>query len=151
VPFKSTRILVIYVALLVGCTSSNQSSIPEADFYIQENSPFGLRVGDTVGIVARSAIDLVRFNLVQEDSRCPVDVECPQAGAAVILLTVQTALNVQELQLDMPPDGEVTLEVQELTLVFTRLTPPAMDGVEIEQLQYQLIGRGFQSRDLNLP
>lgn len=155
-PFKSTGILISYVTLLVACTSSNQTSIPEADFYVRENVAFGLRVGDTVGIVTNSAVNLVRFDLVRSDSRCPVDVECPQAGSAVLVITVQTALNVREIEFEMPPQGEVQVVVgpgegeadNELTLTFTELRPPAMDGVEIEQLQYELEGSGQETAGL---
>lgn len=158
-PFKSTGILISYVALLVACTSSNQSSIPEADFYVQEDAPFGLRVGDTVGIVTQNAINLVRFDLVRSDSRCPVDVECPQAGSAILAITVQTALNVREVEFEMPPQGEVQVVVgpgegeidNELTLTFTELGPPAMEGVEIDQLQYDLRGSGKQTAGLPIP
>lgn len=155
-PFKSTGILITYVALLIACTSSNRSSIPEADFYVQEGVSFGLRVGDTVGVITQSAINLVRFDLIREDSRCPMDVECVTAGFASVTITVQTALNVREVQFEMPPEGGVEVVVgpgegefdNELTLTFTGLLPPAMDGVEIGQLEYVLEGSGQQTAGL---
>ncbi len=150
-PFKSTGILVTYVALLVACTPSNNVSAPDADYFVNEGDLFGLRVGDTVGVVTETAVPLLRFNLVTSDSRCPADVECVAAGFATVVVTVQTALDVHERELQMPPEGEVTIEVEEMTFTFTELRPPAADGIVIEQLQYDLSGSGEQTRDLGVP
>jgi hypothetical protein len=151
VPFKSTGILITYVALLMACTPSNTASTPDADFFVDEGQLFGLRVGDTVGVVTQTAVPLLRFNLVTSDSRCPADVECVTAGFATLVVTVQTALDVQERELVMPPEGKVTIEVEEMTFTFTELRPPAAEGIVIDQLLYDLTGSGEQTRDLGVP
>ena len=118
---------------LVACTPSNNVSAPDADYFVNEGDLFGLRVGDTVGVVTETAVPLLRFNLVTSDSRCPADVECVAAGFATVVVTVQTALDVHERELQMPPEGEVTIEVEEMTFTFTELRPPAADGIAIDR------------------
>ena len=150
-PFKSTGILIIYVILLVACTQGNTASTPNADFFVDEGEQFGLRIGDTVGIVTQDAVPLLRFNLVTNDSRCPIDVECVTAGFATVIVTVQTTLDVQERVLQIPAEGEATIDVEEMTFTFTELRPPAAEGIVIDQLLYALVGSGEQTRDLGVP
>jgi hypothetical protein len=87
-------------------------------------------------VVASQTFDLVRFNGVAQDNRCPVDVQCPIAGAATVLLTVQTSLAIHDVTLDVPPDGEAEIVVEELTVRSFGVRPNAAEGVTIPALDY---------------
>jgi hypothetical protein len=126
--------------ILAACTSSS-TQLPDADFFVGAGQNFGLRVGDTAGVVTTTSIVLVRFNAVLDDSRCPEDVECVQAGFATVSLTVQTALEVTDTTLEVPPDGNVSVEVEEVTVDLIELRPPAQSGVTIDPLSYVTIMR----------
>jgi hypothetical protein len=97
---------------------------------------FGLRVGDTAAFETSQAIDLIRFNGVSQDSRCPVDVQCVTAGSATVLLSVQTALSSHDITLDVPPEGTVEVVVDEIMVTATRLLPNAREGQTIDPLDY---------------
>jgi hypothetical protein len=124
------------VLILTACTSQSGPELPDAEFFVNVGQQFTLRVGETGGVVTSQAIALVRFNGVIQDNRCPIDVQCVIAGAATVLLTVQTALNVRDVTLDVPPDGTVELTVDELTVTSFGVRPEALDGVTINPLDY---------------
>jgi hypothetical protein len=127
---------LLFVLVLTACTSQSSVELPEAEFFVNAGQQFGLRVGETAGVVTSQAIDLVRFNGVEQDSRCPVDVQCVTAGFARVLLSVQTALNVHDIILEVPPDGTVAQVVDELTVTAIGVRPNAQDGVAIPPLDY---------------
>jgi hypothetical protein len=138
--FRTLKTLPLLL-VLAACTSNSSSQIPEADFYVSVGQPFGLRVGDTAGVVTSTSIDLVRFNGVLDDSRCPEDAECVQAGYATVSLSVQTALEITDITIQVPPDGNVEQEVEEVTIDVIELRPQAQSGVSIDPLSYITIMR----------
>ncbi|HXV61379.1 MAG TPA: hypothetical protein VEK15_11835 [Vicinamibacteria bacterium] len=135
---KTATTLSIVILLFTSCSSNSSPTLPDADFFVQAGQPFLLRVGDTAGVVVPTAIVLVRFNGVFEDSRCPVDVTCVQAGHALVSLSVQTTLTLQEIQIEVPPQGGAQQVVEEITLDVIEVRPPAQEGVTIEFLDYQV-------------
>ena len=128
----------IAIAVLWGCTSNNAATLPDADFFVTEGRGFLLRIGDTAGVQTPSAIVVVTFNDVLSDSRCPEGVTCVSAGEAVVEVTVQSALNVQDIEFAVPPEGGANVVVEELTLEIVDLTPAAVEGVRIDLLDYEL-------------
>lgn len=110
-----------------------------------------MRIGDTAGVQTTSAIVLVRFNGVGADSRCPVDAQCTTAGSASCSLTVQTALQVHNLTLEVPPSGTVKQEVDEVTVTVVGLQPDAHVGVTINPLDYLIGLQVFETGSLPLP
>jgi hypothetical protein len=133
--FRTLKTLPLLL-VLAACTSNSSSQIPEADFYVSVGQPFGLRVGDTAGVVTSTSIDLVRFNGVLDDSRCPEDAECVQAGYATVSLSVQTALEITDITIQVPPDGNVEQEVEEVTIDVIELRPQAQSGISTDPLSY---------------
>jgi hypothetical protein len=133
-----TRILaaLLFALVLTACTSSSGPNLPEYDYVVPLGEEFGLRVGDTAAFQTSQAIDLIRFNGVSQDSRCPVDVQCVTAGSATVLLSVQTALSSHDITLDVPPEGTVEVVVDEITVTATRLLPNAREGQTIDPLDY---------------
>lgn len=148
---KTTAILLSAVIILTACTSTNNTQLPEADFFVSPDQPFLLRVGDTAGVAISAAIVLVRFGGVLADSRCPVDVTCIQAGAATLLFSVQTTLTVQEVQVDVPPGGSAEVTVEEVTLRTSEVRPAAQEGVVIKGIDYEVILLVSQTGQLPQP
>jgi hypothetical protein len=122
--------------ILFACSSNTGTQLPKADFFVNPQQQFALRVGETAGVLTTSAIVLVRFNGVTEDSRCPVDVQCITAGFAAALLTVQTTYNIHDITLNVPPSGTVSEVVDEVTVVSFGVRPEAQEGVTIDPLTY---------------
>jgi hypothetical protein len=142
---------LLSVLVLTACTSQSGAELPEAEFFVSPGQQFPLRVGETAGVVTSQAIDLVRFNGVIQDSRCPVDVQCITAGSATVLLSVQTALNVHDVSMEVPPDGTVDVVVDELTVTALGVRPNAQQGVTIDPLDYVVGLRVSESAALPIP
>ncbi len=142
---------LFFVLVLVACTSQGGSELPEAEFFVNVGQQFALRVGETAGVVTSQAITVVRFNGVAQDSRCPVDVQCVSAGSATVLLSVQTALAVHDVTMEVPPEGTAELVVDELTLIALGVRPNAQQGVEIPPLDYILGMRVLESGTIPIP
>ena len=146
-----TLAALLLVLVLAACTSQSGPQLPEAEFFVNTGQQFGLRVGETAGVVTSQAIALVRFNGVIQDSRCPVDVQCITAGSATVLLSVQTALNVHDVSMEVPPEGTVELVVDELTVTALDLRPNAQQGVTIDPLDYVVGLTVTESSTLPIP
>jgi hypothetical protein len=131
-----TLAALLSVLVLTACTTQSGTQLPEAEFFVNAGQQFGLRVGETAGVVTSLAIALVRFNGVIQDSRCPVDVQCITAGSATVLLSVQSALNVHDITMEVPPEGTVEVVVDELTVTAVGVRPNAQQGATIDPLDY---------------
>ncbi len=140
----------IAVAILWGCNSNSQGTLPDADFFASDGQGFSMRVGETAGVQTVSAINVIRFSGVLNDSRCPESVQCVDAGFATIVLAVQSALAVTEVQIQVPPSGEAQMVVEELTIDVIELRPAAQEGVEINLLDYAVALRVRQTSDLGV-
>jgi hypothetical protein len=110
-----------------------------------------MRIGETAGVVTNVATVLVRFNGVVTDSRCPVDVQCVTAGYATSRLTVQTALSVKDISMDVPPSGTVQEEVDEVTVVANGVRPDAIEGVTINPIDYVIGLTVLETGSIPLP
>ena len=146
-----TAAALLSVLILTACTTQSGPQLPEADFFVNAGQQFALRIGETAGVATSQAIVLVRFNGVIQDSRCPVDVECITAGSATTLLSVQTALNVHDVTMDVPPEGSVELVVDEVTVVALGVRPNAEEGVTIDPLDYIVGLRVNESGTIPVP
>jgi hypothetical protein len=142
---------LLFVLVLTACTSQSGTQLPKADVYVNVGQQFALQVGQTAAVVTSQAIDLVRFNGVTQDSRCPVDVQCIVAGSATVLLSVQTALAVHDITMEVPTDGTVEQPVDELTVVALGVRPNAQAGVSIDPLAYVVGLRIAQTGGVEIP
>lgn len=140
-----------FVIVLAACTSQSGFELPPADVYVNSGQRFTLQVGQTAGVVTSLAIDLVHFSGVLQDNRCPTDVQCVAAGSATVLLSVQTALNVQDVSLEVPPEGTAEVVVDELTITAFGVRPNAQAGVTIAPLDYVVGLTATQSGNIPLP
>ena len=139
----------VAVAILVGCSQSDTARLPEADFFVPQGAPFLIRLGETVGVSTPSTIALVSLSDVLNDSRCPETVECVDAGAVTIRLAIQTALSVQDVDIDVPPGGDVDVVVEEVTVTIITVNPAAMEGVTIDLLDYEVGMSLTETGDVN--
>jgi len=146
-----TLAALLFVLVLTACTSQGGPELPNADFFVSAGQQFALRVGETAGVVTSQVIVLVRFNGVTQDSRCPAGVECITAGSATVLVSVQTALNVHDITLEVPPEGTIEQAVDEVTIVVFGVRPSAAEGVTIPALDYVVGMRVNESGTIPLP
>jgi hypothetical protein len=139
------------VLILIACTSNNSGGLPEADVYVSPGQIFALRVGETAAVVGSAAFDLVRFSGVTNDSRCPQGVTCVTDGFATVVLSVQSALAVNDVQMEVPPGGSAQVTVEELTIDLVELRPAAQDGTTIDPLSYLAVMRVRESGTIPTP
>ena len=140
----------IAVAVLWGCNSNSAGTLPDADFFVNEGQGFPLRVGETAGVQTISVVSIVRFTGVVNDSRCPENAQCEDAGFATVALSVQSALAVTDVELQVPPGGGAEMVVEELTVEVLELRPDAQEGVTIDLLDYVVVLRVRQTSDLGV-
>lgn len=88
-----------------------------------------LRVGETGNFSNLS----LTFNEFIADYRCPIDVQCIQAGAVVANITLKSG--EEELTLNKPSD-EVPLEFAGYEISIVNTNPPAMSQKTIDPKDY---------------
>jgi hypothetical protein len=97
---------------------------------------FPLRIGEAATV--EDAELTVTFKEVSSDSRCPKDVNCIQAGEAVVLLAVDSKAGQSGmLEFSVPPGGAslaVTFEGLRVTIV--RLEPEPESTKSIDTADY---------------
>lgn len=77
----------------------------------------------------------VRFTGVRDDSRCPVDVNCIQAGTAVVRITVVDASTQRDYELRT--DGRSSVRHDDLTIALVSLAPQPRSSRVIESRDYR--------------
>ena len=153
VRFRTPRVLLVVVAVAVlwGCTGNSGATLPDADFFVTQGSPFLLRFGESVGIQTPSTIVIVQLSDVLGDSRCPDTVTCVEAGHISLRLAVQTALAVQDVDVQVPPEADVQVLVEEVTVDILAVSPAAQEGVTIDILDYEFAMRVTETGDIGIP
>ena len=153
VRFRTPMVLlaIVAVTILWGCTGRTTPTFPDADFFAGEGSPFVLRLGDTVAVQTPSTTVIVQMSDVLGDTRCPENVTCVEAGHVTLRLAVQTALAVQDVEVEVPPEGTVQVIVEEVTVDILEVRPAAQEGVTIEILDYQFLMSVAETGDIGIP
>ena len=151
--FRTPRVLLAFVAVAIlwGCSQNSGPTLPEADFFVPQGTPFLLRFGEAVGIQTPSTIVIVQMSDLLEDSRCPETVTCVEAGHVTIRLAVQTALSVQDVDVQVPPEGDVQVVVEEVTVDIIGVRPAAQEGVTIEIIDYETAMRVVETGNIGIP
>jgi len=139
VRLRTPKVLLVFfaVAILWGCTGSNNSTLPDADFFVDQGTPFLLRLGESVGVQTSSTIVIVQVSDLFGDTRCPENVTCVDAGSITLELAVQTELAVQDVTVEVPPEANVQVVVEEVTIDILGVRPAAQEGVVIDLLDYE--------------
>lgn len=128
----SLVILATLAVMSAGSTFFGCATVGSKPAVALLNSRFTLAPGETTAIEGTDVF--VRFDRVVEDSRCPADVACIQAGDGVIGITVRTQgrtpLRYQLHTMGPGPraaaHGGVTITLEELSPkpVSSRAIPP---------------------------
>ena len=136
---RTPKVLLVFVAVAIlwGCTGNSSSTLPDADFFVTQGAPFLLRLGESVGVQTPSTIVLIQVSDVLGDTRCPENVTCVDAGSVTLELAVQTELAVQDVTVEVPPEGNVQVVVEEVTIDILGVRPAAQEGVIIDLLDYE--------------
>lgn len=107
------------LAFLAAC-SSLSGAPPPAQTAARPDQPFTLKPGASVVVADRLR---VAFDRVLSESRCPKDVQCIQAGQAVIRAFVTTPSQPREA-VELSTRGEnSSAEIGQWTLTLTVLDP----------------------------
>ncbi|MCH7786621.1 MAG: PKD domain-containing protein, partial [Chloroflexi bacterium] len=81
----------------------------------------------------------IQFLEVTEDSRCPTDVVCVQAGQAVILVGISGGgqpPNLQELTLEGGAEGQASQQIGDYLIGFLALAPHPESSGQIDRASY---------------
>ena len=145
-PTPKVLLVFVAVAILWGCTGNSGPTLPEADFFVAQGSPFLLRLGESAGVQTPSTIVLIQVSDVLGDTRCPENVTCVEAGHVTLQIAVQTELAVQDVTVEVPPAGNVQVVVEEVTLDILGVRPDAQEGVTIGLLEYETVMSVVETR-----
>ncbi len=153
VRFRTPMVLlaIVAVTILWGCTGRSSPSLPDADFFVTQGSPFLLRLGQSVGVQTPSTIVIVQMSDVLGDTRCPENITCVEAGHVTLRLAVQTALAVQDVDVEVPPEGNVQVIVEEVTVDILGVRPAAQEGVTIAILDYEFAMSVAETGNIGIP
>lgn len=124
--------VLVVLVLLAGCIAR------PGEVRASLGSEFTLAIGKTASVAGENL--KVRFIGVTEDSRCPANVVCIQAGRAVMTLQVNDRDTAETLSLVEPGRSTPEVTYQDYTLTF-HLEPYPVAGVEVLPDQYRLFLR----------
>ena len=101
------RQALLVAALAISCVAGGyerSSERPTGPGTVKVGESFTLRIGEAAKV--EDAEVTVTFQEVSSDSRCPKDVNCIQAGEAVVVLALESADGKKTLvELAVPPGG----------------------------------------------
>ena len=124
------RALPVVLLLLRACDSgASPTEDPVPGTY---GTPVTLKVGQTASFEG-GAVEL-RFDSVSEDSRCPVDVQCIQAGWATLSTTLRTAGSSQPLEATGP--GRPAATASGISVKVLSVEPALRSNVRIDRRGY---------------
>ena len=127
----------VFVLVGAGCNrldkQENSSSLS-----VTFNNPFTLAKGQTVQMAVDDTTVLsLTFVNVENDSRCPTDVQCIRAGEAIIQVQASlTSAPIQDLLLDT--SAMESVEYENYLIRILELTPVPTSGTQIEQSDYRV-------------
>ena len=143
--FATLPLVLLLVA--AGCRTTEPLSAdpgagpgPMTDIaYAEMDEPFALERG------ASTVVDgqIVRFDHITEDSRCPADVDCVWEGRATISLSLIAGDTMNGVQLSIPgfvgvdsePQAQQSAVANGYTFTLLQLDPyPGQEGVDAEMV-----------------
>ncbi len=141
-----SRAWILTIALLtVACDNTQSVNTPEADYFLFSGQSFGLRLGESAAIDGGTLI--VGFINVLADTRCPQGSECAEPGAAGVVLVVQSLTALDQIQIDVPPSGDVDVVFDGFTIYVIDVRPEAQESVVIDAIDY-IIGLRITNPDV---
>jgi hypothetical protein len=118
------------VVLAVACARGPSSPATPLDLNLT------IPLGQAVAVAGTSLA--VRFDVVREDSRCPLNAMCVWAGQAVVGVTVRSARRDTPVELRSDPVAARTVVVDDLRLEWIQLEPYPVAGEPVPP-DYRLV------------
>jgi len=84
----------------------------------------------------------IRFNSFVQDNRCPIDVQCIEAGAVTVNVTLSAG---GQSEVRNFPSDEVPYSFGSYKISIVNIAPPRMSKTEIPPAQYRITFRATQS------
>ena len=134
----------ITALILLSCDNTQSVNTPEADYFLFSGQPFGLRLGESAAIDGGELI--IGFINILADTRCPQGLDCAEPGAATAILVAQSFTALEQVQIEIPPGGEVEVVFEGFKIYVLGLLPEAQEGVVLKAIDY-IIGLQITSPD----
>lgn len=119
-----------------------------ADTNVRVGLDFNLRVNETAHV--RDTNLRIRFEGVDKDSRCPIDVQCVQAGDATATLSVGQAIaknKFEDTSHDLHSNQEPkSIQVGNFTIALLGVSPQRRSGRQIRPTDYIVTLRVTRSK-----
>lgn len=132
-------VIAVLAASLVFIAAQGAAEAQSSDR--QLNKFFKLKVGQSISIPSQDMT--VTFAEVTEDSRCPADVQCIQAGQATASVQIEQAGELGEASLTTLPGSILSEDSQmvgDYVVIMHSLRPyPAEAGSPMDESDYVLI------------
>lgn len=116
----------------LAATTTKETTQPTASHKFYKYGTITLSLNQAAGFQSGTSIRPLR---VTEDSRCPVDVTCIQAGTAKIMLRVNNGSSALERELELGSSTTVGKD----TITFTELTPLPKASIETSSADYRMV------------
>ncbi len=124
--------LLAFAIIFTACQTQRTTSSIEGPVTIANSFGFG---GGNNGL-------LVQFLAVEDDSRCPADVQCVRAGEAFVSLrTTLDAGTPEESRHEIAPGGSASFSIDRFTVTLLELRPDPPTATGIGQDEYELMIR----------
>jgi hypothetical protein len=139
ITIKSNKIVANYADRKPGDPMTAPPSVGVTKYFIydrgdlKETFPGDLTLG--VGQTGSTSGLSITFNALVQDSRCPIDVECIEAGAVNTNVTFKTGTKTETR--NMASDG-VPLQWNGYKISITDITPPRKSHTEIAPGAYRI-------------
>ena len=125
------RRAMTFAALLsvAGCAAAAMTVNPETDFTLAPRGEWALLAGTKIS---------VRVDTIAEDSRCPADVQCVQAGNAEVRIRMKTGSEGEALLHLNTNQEPKTTSFAGRTVTLLGLDPLPRQGQPVRQEDYRV-------------
>lgn len=128
----ATFFLAAYIGVQYNKVSLLSESIPSSGTAVSANGYVALTVGTSETVEGLG----ISLNKVVKDNRCPIDVQCFQAGSVTTQVTMSSAGNVEEK--NIASDG-VPYRFDNYSLPIVRTAPMRNSKIEIDPNNYIVV------------
>lgn len=126
--------LLLLPALILGCTRAPVGE-PQS---VQPSEAFELAPGESARIEASGEELVIEFSGVRNDSRCPSDVLCAQAGEALVALNLTLDGETQTASLSTFGTAASQAQIGDFTIQLQSLEPYPVSTEAIDPQDYRL-------------
>lgn len=131
VVFVAVFVIAFYFGQEYASIKQEIATDSHADVIISQTSEVTVGVGQTGRV---GGLDIT-FNKFIQDSRCPIDVECIEAGAVNINVTLASGPHIETKNM---PSDEVPYSFNEYQVSIANILPPRHSKEEIKPSDYKI-------------